>query len=112
MARKLFLLFRINHCCQSGSSFTLTLQSGPDYEQGYGVWADWNRDGDFDDADEFVYQSATPTTAIVNAIINVPVTAALGANTFPNSCIYNEAPIASLACATWIKVKQKIIILM
>ncbi len=84
-----------------GSSFTLTLQSGPDYEQGYGVWADWNRDGDFDDADEFVYQSATPTTAIVNAIINVPVTAALGVTRFRIRAFYNEAPLASQACATW-----------
>ena len=84
-----------------GASFTLNLQSGIEYEQGYGVWADWNQDGDFDDADEFVFQSATPTIALVSGLINVPLTASLGVTRFRIRAFYNELPLASQSCVLW-----------
>jgi hypothetical protein len=84
-----------------GSTFTLNMQSGIDYEQGYGVWADWNQDGDFDDAGEFIYQSTTPTTALVSAAITVPETATLGVTRFRIRAFFNEAPLATQACAVW-----------
>ncbi|HRF75199.1 MAG TPA: GEVED domain-containing protein, partial [Chitinophagales bacterium] len=84
-----------------GGTFTLNMQSGIDYAQGYGVWADWNKDGDFDDAGEFVYQSTTPTTALVSAAITVPETATLGVTRFRIRAFFNEAPLATQSCAVW-----------
>jgi len=84
-----------------GSIFNLNLQSGAEYPQGYGVWADWNHDGDFNDAGEFVFQSATPTTAIVIAPITVPLGSTIGVTRLRIRAFYNEAPLATQACALW-----------
>lgn len=84
-----------------GSTFNISLESGNDYEQGYGIWADWNIDGDFDDAGEFVFQSATPTIAVVNGTVTVPPTATLGTTRFRVRAFYNELPSATQSCALW-----------
>src|SRR4029078_66862 len=42
---------------QLGSSYSLELDGSYGSGTGFGVWIDYNGDGDFDDADEFVYQS-------------------------------------------------------
>lgn len=84
-----------------GSTFNFSVKSGDDYEQGYGIWVDWNIDGDFDDADEFVFQSVAPTTAIVNGLIVVPETAVIGTTRLRVRAFYNELPLASQACAVW-----------
>lgn len=77
-----------------GSTFNISLQSGVDYEQGYGIWVDWNIDGDFDDADEFAFQSEIPTIDIVNGTITVPETAVLGTTRMRVRSLYNAIPQA------------------
>ncbi|QMU26745.1 GEVED domain-containing protein [Adhaeribacter radiodurans] len=42
-----------------GQSYTLSLKSGADYPEGFGVWIDYNNNNNFSDAGEFVYQSPT-----------------------------------------------------
>jgi len=57
------------------------------------VWADWNADGDFDDAGELIYdQGATTTAATVSGSFTVPATASVGNTTFRASMKYNAAP--------------------
>ncbi len=84
-----------------GSTFNFSLQSGIDYEQGYGIWVDWNIDGDFNDASEFVFQSTTPTTAIVNGTITVPGTATLGLTRMRVRSLYNAIPLAGESTALY-----------
>ncbi len=75
-----------------GSTFNISLQSGPDYLQGFAIWMDWNIDGDFKDLGEYAFQSGTPTTAIVNGTITVPETATLGTTRLRIRSFYNEVP--------------------
>lgn len=84
-----------------GSSFTVNLQSGNEYAQGYTIWIDWNRDGDFADADETVFSSAAPTTALVTGTINIPATAPLGTTRLRVRAFYNDVPDANMYCDLW-----------
>lgn len=77
------------------------MQSGPDYAEGFGVWIDWNIDGDFDDAGEFVFNSGVATTAIVNGNITVPISATPGISRMRVRCAYNYVPLAGNACTTF-----------
>ncbi|MDQ3292520.1 MAG: zinc-dependent metalloprotease, partial [Bacteroidota bacterium] len=43
----------------AGQTYTLTVKSGAEYPEGFGVWIDYNNDNDFSDDGEFVYQSPT-----------------------------------------------------
>ena len=84
-----------------GSNFNISMQSGPEYAEGFGVWIDWNIDGDFDDAGEFVFNSGVATTAIVNGIISVPISATPGITRMRVRCAYNYVPLAGNACTTF-----------
>ena len=83
------------------STFNISLQSGVDYGQGYGIWVDWNIDGDFNDASEFAFQSTTPTTAIVNGTITVPGTATLGTTRMRVRSLYNAIPLSGESAALY-----------
>jgi GEVED domain/SprB repeat len=54
------------------------------YPNGIGVWIDFNRDGDFNDAGETIFQEASTAAAtaagnrVVSGTVTIPVTAALG----------------------------------
>ena len=84
-----------------GSNFNISMQSGPEYAEGFGVWIDWNIDGDFDDAGEFVFNSGVATTAIVNGNITVPISATPGISRMRVRCAYNYVPLAGNACTTF-----------
>ena len=84
-----------------GANFNISMQSGPEYAEGFGVWIDWNIDGDFDDAGEFVFNSGVATTAIVNGIISVPISATPGITRMRVRCAYNYVPLAGNACTTF-----------
>ncbi|MBK6993258.1 MAG: proprotein convertase P-domain-containing protein [Chitinophagaceae bacterium] len=65
----------------AGGSYPLSVTVGPDtFGQFVGVWGDFNQDGDFNDAGEFL--TVPPTNAGANGTVvvnvNVPLTAALG----------------------------------
>lgn len=80
-----------------GLSYTLTLASGPAWDENFGVWIDFNADGDFDDAGEFVYASATNEYgATVN--FTVPTTATVGTVDMRVLAIYDNALTATDYC--------------
>jgi large repetitive protein len=83
---------------QAGSSYPMSLQAGTAFSQGFGVWIDFNRDGDFDDAGEFLNFPSTPSTTIQNGTISIPAAINPGLTTMRVRAIYNAVPSASDAC--------------
>ncbi|MCB0461683.1 MAG: DUF5011 domain-containing protein [Flavobacteriaceae bacterium] len=79
------------------SQYTITVTptwTGTVYSEGYSVWIDYNKDGDFDDAGEQVWtQSATQTTP-VSGSFTVPSGATDGATRMRVSMSYNAIPSA------------------
>ncbi|HRH61774.1 MAG TPA: GEVED domain-containing protein [Bacteroidia bacterium] len=60
------------------STYTLSLLAGAANPEGFGVWIDYNQDGDFADAGEFIYSSPTTANQTFTSPISVPGTATLG----------------------------------
>ncbi|MEZ5173179.1 MAG: GEVED domain-containing protein [Bacteroidia bacterium] len=79
-----------------GSTYSLSVTpvwTGTLYNEYTRVWADWNRDGDFDDAGELIYdQGAASTASPLSSSFSVPSTATAGNTTFRVSMKYNAAP--------------------
>jgi gliding motility-associated-like protein len=48
------------------------------FQQGFGIWIDWNHDNDLIDAGEFVWNSGTAGFQLFTGTINVPANAMLG----------------------------------
>nr|WP_248574823.1 GEVED domain-containing protein [Flavobacterium sp. H122] len=62
------------------------------YAEGYAVFIDYNKDGDFADAGETVWTKAASTTTPVSGSFTIPATAALGATRMRVSMKYNAIP--------------------
>jgi chitodextrinase len=78
-----------------GASQTITITpywSGTIYSEGYGVWIDFNQDGDFDDSGELVWSKSASTTTPVSGTITIPSTATLGTTRMRVSMRYNAIP--------------------
>ncbi len=60
------------------SNYNLSLTAGAANPQGFGVWIDYNKDGDYDDAGEFVYASPSTANQTFTGSITIPGTATLG----------------------------------
>src|SRR3989304_3672578 len=54
------------------SSFDINVQTEGSYSEGFGIWIDYNQDGDFDDLDEFAYASPSAGTGLYEGTINLP----------------------------------------
>lgn len=66
--------------------------TGTVYDEGYSVWIDYNKDGDFDDAGEQVFTEApTNATPVIGSFI-VPSDATLGSTRMRVSMKYNDIP--------------------
>jgi len=84
-----------------GTSQTITITptwTGTIYNEGYAVFIDYNRDGDFDDAGETVWTNAASKTTPVTGTFTIPMTATLGATRMRVSLKYNGIPTA---CETY-----------
>lgn len=68
------------------------------YNEGYAVWIDYNRDGDFSDAGEQVWTKSPSKTTPVTGTFTVPATALTGATRMRVSLRYNALPAA---CGTF-----------
>lgn len=80
------------------SSFNISMQSGSDFPEGFGIWADWNQDGDFSDASEFLYASPSASTSAFNTTVTVPETALTGVTRLRIRCQFGLAPTATQSC--------------
>ncbi|MEX1187896.1 MAG: GEVED domain-containing protein [Bacteroidia bacterium] len=85
-----------------GSSYSLSITpawTSTLYNEYSRVWADWNGDGDFDDAGELIYDQGSASTASpLNGNFTVPATAVTGNTTIRVSMKYNAA---STTCETF-----------
>lgn len=80
-----------------GANNTITITptwTGTVYSEGYAVWVDFNRDGDFGDAGELVFSRAATTATSVSGSFGVPAGASTGATRMRVSMMYNGIPTA------------------
>lgn len=80
-----------------GSSQTITITptwTGSAFSEGYAVFIDYNRDGDFADAGETVWSKAASTTSPVSGTFTIPSTASTGMTRMRVSMKYNAVPTA------------------
>ncbi|WP_162128403.1 reprolysin-like metallopeptidase [Flavobacterium phycosphaerae] len=68
------------------------------YSEGYAVFIDYNKDGDFLDSGETVWTKAPSTTTPVSGTFTIPATATLGATRMRVSLKFNAIPTA---CETY-----------
>lgn len=84
-----------------GSSQTITIYpawAGTIYNEAYTVFIDWNRDGDFNDANETVFSRSATNASSVSGTISVPSTASTGTTRMRVSMKYNAN---STSCETF-----------
>lgn len=80
-----------------GTSYTLTVSagfSGTIYQMYWRGWIDYNRDGDFSDAGEKVFQKKATTSGNINKTITIPTTASTGTTRMRISSKYGGFPSA------------------
>jgi hypothetical protein len=78
-----------------GTAYAITITpswTSTKYKEGYAVWIDYNRDGDFVDAGELVWSKAASTTTPVSGSFTIPVSATLGSTRMRVSMKYNAIP--------------------
>lgn len=81
----------------SSGSNTITITpawTGTVYSEGYAVWIDYNRDGDFADSGELVYSRAATTATPVSGSFTPPGSASSGPTRMRVSMKYNGIPTA------------------
>ena len=80
-----------------GTSYSISVTpqwTSTTYNEGYAVWIDYNRDGDFADAGELAWSKAASKTTPATGTITIPSTAALGSTRMRVSMKYNAIPTA------------------
>jgi hypothetical protein len=78
-----------------GTTYTITITpswTSTKRKEGYSVWIDYNRDGDFADAGEKVWSKAASTTTPVSGSFTIPATATVGTTRMRVSMKYNAIP--------------------
>jgi hypothetical protein len=82
-----------NLTLNASASITITpTWTGTIYDEGYSVWIDYNKDGDFEDAGEQVFTAAVSKTTPVSGAFTVPSTAVTGNTRMRVSMKYNAIP--------------------
>ncbi|PCH97287.1 MAG: hypothetical protein COB85_02855 [Bacteroidetes bacterium] len=82
------------------STYPITLTPSSIFDQGFGVWIDFNHDGDFEDTDEFVFVSP-PGIIPVMGFITISCRVPIAGNTIMRvRCIYLAQPNADNSCDT------------
>ena len=95
------------------SSNTITITpawTGTVYAEGYAVWIDYNRDGDFGDSGELVYSRAATTASPVSGSFTVPSGASAGPTRMRVSMKYNAIP-TSCESFTYGEVEDYIVVI-
>lgn len=79
----------------SGSEYTITITPewpGTTYPEGYSVWIDYNRDGDFSDSGEQVWTQSPTNSTTVSGTFTLPTDVNFGETTMRVSLKYNGIP--------------------
>ncbi len=85
-----------------GGSETITLYpawSGTVYDEGFAVWIDFNKDGDFDDSNELVFTHDKSQNTSVSGSIDIPSTVETGETVMRITMQYNQIPAGP--CGTY-----------
>ncbi len=80
-----------------GTQYTITVTptwTGTTYSEGYAVWIDYNRDGDFNDAGEQVWTRSASQTTPVSGNFTIPAGAVENATRMRVAMKYNAIPTA------------------
>ena len=83
-----------------GNTYTMTMQAGSSYSQGFGVWIDYNQDGDFEDVGEFIYASPNASKDMFTTNITIPSNAKAGKTMLRVRCRYNGTISAAQYCSS------------
>jgi chitodextrinase len=78
-----------------GTAYTITITpswTSTVYSEGYAVFVDYNKDGDFVDAGETVFTKTTSTATTATGSFTIPATATLGATRMRVAMKYNGTP--------------------
>lgn len=97
-----------------GTSHTITITptwTGTVYSEGYGVWIDYNKDGDFSDAGETVWTKAASKDTPVSTSFTVPASATDGATRMRVVLKYNATPTACEASFSYGEVEDYTVVI-
>ncbi|MBN2893594.1 MAG: fibronectin type III domain-containing protein [Bacteroidales bacterium] len=103
----------ISTSVSKGTSYNITLTpgfAGTTYNEGYGVWIDYNQDGDFADAGELVYTHAK-TTAAVTGSFTISNSAVDGSTRMRITMSYDETPSNPCASYTYGEVEDYTVVI-
>lgn len=86
---------------QATMSYPISVQAGPIYSQGIGVWIDYNQNQSFADPGEFVYATPTATTALTTGSITIPPGALSGTTRMRVLCRWNSTITSANSCGSF-----------
>lgn len=85
----------ISTSLSKGNQYTITITptwTGTQYNEGYSVWIDYNKDGDFTDSGEQVFTASPNQNATVSGSFTVPTNAVTNSTRMRVSMNYNAIP--------------------
>ncbi len=97
-----------------GTQYTISITptwTGTLYNEGYSVWIDYNRDGDFSDAGEQVFSQAPTQTTPVSGSFTIPAGAVENSTRMRVSMKYNDIPDACETTFTYGEVEDYTVII-
>ena len=97
-----------------GTQYTISVTptwTGTLYNEGYSVWIDYNRDGDFSDAGEQVFSQAPTQTTPVSGSFTIPAGAVENSTRMRVSMKYNDIPDACETTFTYGEVEDYTVII-
>jgi len=82
----------------AGSTYNISVTTGPTYAQGKGVFIDYNKNGVFTDAGEFVW-SAASAVGLASGSFTIPASASSGVVRMRVVCFYVTQPTSANSCS-------------
>ncbi|MCK8478976.1 fibronectin type III domain-containing protein [Psychroserpens algicola] len=98
----------ISTTLRKGNQYTITITptwTGTIYSEGYAVWIDYNKDGDFEDSGELVFSQAPTTNTPISGNFTIPLSATETDTRMRVSLKYNGIP-TSCEEFTWGEVED------
>jgi len=92
-----YALYTQTTSLQVGSTYTINAAPGTAWGQGIGVWIDFNRNGSFADAGEFVFSSPSGTTP-VSGTVTIPTNVSGGKTRIRVACKYGATVANTESC--------------